>query len=257
MFSLSSSLRRSLPSVGCSILLFPFLAHAAQTSDFYLREEIPLPPGEVMEIGSIALMPEQKIAVTTRRGDLWICSGAYADDLTKVTWKKFAQNLHEPLGMFWKDGSLFLTQRPEVTKITDADNDGLADTFETICSDWGISGDYHEYAFGSEPDKNGDIWIVLCLTGSSRCRLRLARLGVRVTPDGKMIPTAPASARQAASDSIASATFSIPTTKASGTARPRSNGSNPAPSKAIPPATNSTNSPISPPRPMSPTNPAF
>jgi hypothetical protein len=171
-------------------LLFPLLADAAQTSDFYLREEIPLPPGEVMEIGSIALMPEQQIAVTTRRGDLWICSGAYADDLSQVTWKKFAQNLHEPLGMFWKDGALFLTQRPEVTKITDADSDGLADTFETICSDWGISGDYHEYAFGSEPDKNGDIWIVLCLTGSSGAAADWRGWCVRVTPDGKMIPTA-------------------------------------------------------------------
>ena len=171
-------------------LLFPLLADAAQTSDFYLREEIPLPPGEVMEIGSIALMPDKQIAVTTRRGDLWICSGAYADDLSQVTWKKFAQNLHEPLGMFWKDGALFLTQRPEVTKITDADSDGLADTFETICSDWGISGDYHEYAFGSEPDKNGDIWIVLCLTGSSGAAADWRGWCVRVTPDGKMIPTA-------------------------------------------------------------------
>ena len=142
------------------------LTHAANQSDFYLREEIPLPPGEVMEIGSIALMPEQKIAVTTRRGDLWICSGAYGDDLNKVTWKKFAQGLHEPFGMFWKAGWLYLTQRPEVTRLKDSTGSGVADTFETINSDWGIKGDYHEYAFGSDPDKNGDIWVVLCLTGS-------------------------------------------------------------------------------------------
>ena len=49
---------------------------APTTADFYEREEIPLPEGEVMEIGSIALMPEKKIAVTTRRGDLWICEGS-------------------------------------------------------------------------------------------------------------------------------------------------------------------------------------
>ena len=53
--------------------------------EYYLREEIPLPEGAVMEIGSIALMPEKKIAVTTRRGDLWICEGAYGEDLSKVT----------------------------------------------------------------------------------------------------------------------------------------------------------------------------
>ncbi|MEO5915303.1 MAG: hypothetical protein ABIS50_13805 [Luteolibacter sp.] len=171
------------------LLLTAAFAHAAQQSDFYLREEIPLPPGEVMEIGSIALMPDQKVAVTTRRGDLWICTGAYGSDLTKVTWKKFAQGLHEPFGMFYKDGAFYLTQRPEVSKIKDTDGDGLADTFETICSDWGIKGDYHEYAFGSTPDKNGDIWVVLCLTGSFTAESNWRGWCVRVTPDGKMIPT--------------------------------------------------------------------
>ncbi len=172
-----------------TLLFSAALANAATQSDFYLRQEIPLPPGEVMEIGSIALMPEQKIAVTTRRGDLWICSGAYADDLTKVTWKKFAENLHEPLGMFWKAGWLYLTQRPEVTRIKDSTNHGVADTFETVCSDWGINGNYHEYAFGSEPDKKGDIWVVLCLTGSFTADSDWRGWCLRITPEGKMIPT--------------------------------------------------------------------
>jgi glucose/arabinose dehydrogenase len=165
-------------------------AHAQQQSDYYLREEIPLPPGEVMELGSIALMPDQKIAVTSRRGDLWVCSGAYGDDLSKVTWKKFAEGLHEPLGMFWKDGWLYLTQRPEVTRIKDNDGDGVGDTFETLNSDWSIKGDYHEYAFGSEADKDGNIWVVLCLTGSFTADVPWRGWCVRVTPDGKMIPTA-------------------------------------------------------------------
>ena len=172
-----------------AFILTAAFAHAVQQSDFYKREEIPLPPGEVMEIGSIALMPEQKIAVATRRGDLWICSGAYGEDLSKVTWKKFAQGLHEPFGMFWKDGAFYLTQRPEVSRIRDSDGDGLADIFETLCSDWGIKGDYHEYAFGSTADKNGDIWVVLCLTGSFTAESDWRGWCVRVTPQGKMIPT--------------------------------------------------------------------
>jgi glucose/arabinose dehydrogenase len=158
-------------------------------SDFYIREEIQLPPGEVMEIGSIALMPEEKVAVTTRRGDLWICSGAYGDDLSKVTWKKFAHGLHEPLGMYWKDGSLYLTQRPEFSRIQDSDGDGEADVFETISSGWGVTGDYHEYAFGSRPDPNGDVWVTLCLTGSFNANTNWRGWTVRITPDGKMIPT--------------------------------------------------------------------
>ncbi|MEK6231514.1 MAG: hypothetical protein N2A42_06650 [Luteolibacter sp.] len=163
-------------------------ALAQQQSDFYLREEIPLPPGEVMEISSLALMPDEKVAVATRRGDVWICSGAYADDLSEVTWQKFAHGLHEPLGMYYKDGSLFLTQRPDFSRIQDTDGDSEADVFETISSGWGISGDYHEYAFGSRPDPNGDVWITLCLTGSFTANSNWRGWTMRITPEGEMIP---------------------------------------------------------------------
>jgi glucose/arabinose dehydrogenase len=159
-------------------------------SDYYIREEIPLPPNEVMEVSSIALMPDQKVAVATRRGDVWICEGAYGSDLSKVKWNRFAHNLHEPLGMFYKDGALILTQRPEVTRLVDTDNDGLADVFETLGSGWGIKGDYHEYAFGSPPDKNGDIWVALCLTGSMVAESQFRGWAMRVTPSGEVIPSA-------------------------------------------------------------------
>lgn len=162
---------------------------AAEQSDFYLREEIPLPPGEVMELGSIALMPDQRVAVATRRGDVWIVDGAYEDDLSAVRWTKFASNLHEPLGMFWQDDSLWLTQRPELTRITDTDGDDVADRFETIASGWGITGDYHEYAFGSRPDHDGNVWIALCLTGSFTSDSLYRGWALRVTPDGDVIPT--------------------------------------------------------------------
>jgi len=174
--------------VGCSMFLFTGLSHAGQ-EDYYLRQQIPTPPGEIMELGSIALLPDKQIAVASRRGDVWICKGAYDEDLSKVTWKKFATGLHEPFGMFAKDGSLFLTQRPEVTRLKDEDGDGIADTYETICDQWGINGDYHEYAFGTPPDKEGNIWVVLCLTGSGGAASDWRGWCMRVTPKGEMIPT--------------------------------------------------------------------
>ncbi|MGJ8676510.1 MAG: DUF7133 domain-containing protein [Akkermansiaceae bacterium] len=159
-------------------------------SEFYLREEIPTPKDEVMELGSIAIMPNKKIAVATRRGDVWICEGAYGDDLSKVSWSRFASGLHEPLGMFYKDGSLYLTQRPEITKLTDTNNDGKADLFETVNAGWGINGDYHEYNFGSDPDPEGNIWVVHCLTGSAKAESAWRGWAFRYSLDGKkMIPT--------------------------------------------------------------------
>ena len=178
-----------------TVMMIPFLALAAgqvgqaAQDDYYVREEIPTPPGVVFEVGSIAIMPEKRVAVTTRRGEVWVCEGAYGKDLSKVKWTLFAQGLHEPLGMYWKEGSLYLTQRPEVTKMTDTDGDLRADHFETVSQGWGINGDYHEYAFGSDPDQNGDVWVVLCLTGSGAAKSPWRGWCVRVTPEGKMIPT--------------------------------------------------------------------
>ncbi len=165
-------------------------AAEARQSEFYERIQIPTPAGEVCEVSSIALMPGKKLAIGTRRGDVWIAEGAYADDLSKIKWTKYASNLHEPLGMFWKGGSLYATQRPEFTRLTDKDGDGRADSFDTICSKWGINGDYHEYAFGSEPDRNGDVWVVLCLTGSFHAYSPWRGGCVRITPEGKFVPTA-------------------------------------------------------------------
>ncbi|MEY3958840.1 MAG: hypothetical protein RJA37_1443 [Verrucomicrobiota bacterium] len=165
-------------------------AAEARQQEFYERVEIPTPAGEVCEVGSIALLPGKKVAIGTRRGDVWVVEGAYDADLSKVKWTKYASNLHEPLGMYWKDGSLFAMQRPEFTRLTDRDGDGRADRFETICSKWGVSGDYHEYAFGSDPDKDGNVWAVFCLTGSFHAHAPWRGWCARITPDGKFIPTA-------------------------------------------------------------------
>lgn len=173
------------------LLFAPVLASAAPTmADFYLREEIPLPPGEVMEGSSIAIMDENRVALGTRRGDIWICHNAFAKDLTKVRWTRFTSGLHEPLGMSYQDGWFILTQRPDVSKIRDTDGDGRADEFRTIAAPWEIRGDYHEYAFGTDPDKEGSIWVVLCLTGSFTADSPWRGWCFRVTPDGESIPTA-------------------------------------------------------------------
>ncbi len=170
-----------------TLTLTAAFAHA----QYYQTEAIPLPKGEIIEVGSIALLPDQKIAISGRRGSIWIGSGCYDADLSKVTWTRFAQGLHEPFGMHWKDGSLYVQQRSEYTRITDKNGDGRADDFQNICDDWGVSGNYHEYSFGSSPDRNGDVWMVTCLTGSSGSGADWRGWGIRMTQDGVMHPEIP------------------------------------------------------------------
>lgn len=162
----------------------------AQENDYYTLTEIPIPKEIELEVGAIELLPNDQLAVATRRGEVYLVDNAYESPPDKVRFSLFAEGLHECLGLSYRDGWLFATQRPEVTRLRDEDGDGRADVFECVNADWGISGDYHEYAFGSRHDADGNIWVVLCLTGSSGSRADYRGWCVRVTPEGEMIPTA-------------------------------------------------------------------
>jgi len=148
------------------------------------------PEGVVLEVGGICLLPNGPLAVSTRRGDIYLVSNPFAKDPAKDSkFTLFAEGLHEVLGLAWKDGWLYATQRPEVTRLKDTTGDGRADRIETFCDGWDITGDYHEYAFGSPFDKDGNLWVVLCLTGSFTSNVPYRGWCVRIDKDGKLIPT--------------------------------------------------------------------
>ena len=156
--------------------------------DYYKLETYELPEGAVLEIGGLQYF-DGKLALSTRRGDIYLVENALADDIKQAKFKLFAGGLHEVLGLTQKAGWLYATQRGEVSRLKDEDGDGRADIVESVCDKWGITGDYHEYAFGSKFDKNGDIWVVLCLTGSFNSNIKYRGWCVRVSPDGTMTPT--------------------------------------------------------------------
>lgn len=172
-----------------AIALLLSLQAQATEDEVYPILRIPIPPGIVLEAGGIELMPDGRLAVATRRGDIYMIEGAFQNPPKEVKFTLWAGGLHEVLGIVHRDGWLWVTQRCEVTKIRDADGDGRADTFRTVSDAWGITGDYHEYAFGSRFDREGNLWVVLCLTGSFTSDAPFRGWCVRITPDGKMIPT--------------------------------------------------------------------
>ena len=158
-------------------------------NEYYKITSIPTPNGVVLEVGDFELMSDGRLAASSRRGDIYMFSDPTQADASQIQSKLFAEGLHEVLGLAQRDGALFATQRCELTKLTDDDNDGTADNFETVSDGWGINGDYHEYAFGSEFDANGDIWITLCLTGSFTSENEFRGWCLRVSPDGAVTPT--------------------------------------------------------------------
>jgi azurin len=148
----------------CTLLLLLTVSTFAQKNvvqsekDFYALKTVAIPDNVKLEVGGIAVMPDGRIAASTRRGEIWIIQNAYGNGQPHFT--RFASGLHEVLGLAYRDGAFYCTQRGELTKIEDKNNDGIADSYTPITL-FELSGNYHEYAYGPVFDKNGDMYVTL------------------------------------------------------------------------------------------------
>lgn len=125
--------------------------------DFYELRTLSIPENVKLEVGGLAVLKDGRVAVSTRRGEIWMIDNAYS---TQPHYTRFASGMHEVLGLSYRGGSFYCTQRGELTKITDTDNDGQADRYEPIYR-FDLSGNYHEYAYGPIFDKQGDMYVAL------------------------------------------------------------------------------------------------
>ncbi len=157
--------------------------------DYYPLLQLPIPEGVVLEASALEMMPNNKLAVASRRGDIYVVTNPLAETAEQMDFSLYASGLHEILGLSFHDGGLFTTQRCEVTKIVDLDQDDQGDLFQTVSDGWEINGDYHEYAFGSKVDKEGNTWVVLCLTGSFNSNVPYRGWCLRINKDGSVTPT--------------------------------------------------------------------
>ena len=132
---------------------------AAKEEDFFKINKVRSPEGTLLEVGGLCTLPNGDLAVTTRRGDIFIVENPTS---AKPYFRKFASGLHEVLGVAYKNGSLYVAQRGELTRLFDSNMDGKADVFETVYA-WPISGNYHEYSFGPKLAPDGSFFVTLNL----------------------------------------------------------------------------------------------
>ena len=139
-----------------AVLFFISTTPAASIVDHYEIETIPLPIGLDPQVGGLSVSPTGTLFACFHRGEVFTYNAEHKH------WHQFAFGLHEPLGIIAvSDREILVMQRPELTRLIDSDGDGAADVFETVTDDFGISGNYHEFAFGPVKDKDGDLFIGL------------------------------------------------------------------------------------------------
>ena len=161
-------------------------------SDFYEIVTVQVPEEVVLEASGLALLPDGRLMVCTRRGEVWIVDDAHADD-GRADFRLYAEGLQEPLGLLvHDDGWIYVGQRGEVSRMRDVDGDDQVDEIETVCDLWSISGNYHEYLFGPRLGPEGDLWITTNkpFGGEPFGRVDWRGFAHRIRLDGELSPVA-------------------------------------------------------------------
>jgi hypothetical protein len=164
-------------------------------SEYYAVSTIPIPEDIVLEVGGLDVMPDGRAVVCTRRGDVWLIAGADGPDPFDVKFTRFASGLHEPLGVAVRQErgqtAVYCVQRGELTRLVDSNGDDQADIYETFSDDWGVSGNYHEFAFGPKFDREGNAWVTLNVGFCGSLGKSIAAWrgwALKVNPAGEMTP---------------------------------------------------------------------
>jgi len=161
---------------------------ADREREYYKLINLPIPKNLVVEAGAFLTLPDKRIAIGTRRGDIYLLSGV-DEEKPEPRYELFAAGLDEIFGLAYKDGAFYVSQSCEMTRVTDRNNDGKADKFEVISDAWGYA-NYHEYAFGSKFDLQGNLYVALGLSSSYHSRALFRGWALKITPEGKTIPIA-------------------------------------------------------------------
>ncbi|CAZ97186.1 MULTISPECIES: sulfocyanin-like copper-binding protein [Zobellia] len=161
---------------------------AKKEAQFYSIVDVPIPKDVVLEVGGMTLTDDDKLGVSTRRGEVWVIDKPYSKS---PSYKRFASGMHEVLGLNYRDNSFYLAQRGELTKLEDKDNDGEADVYKTIYT-WPLSGNYHDYSYGPKFMDNGDMLVTLNLSwiGHGASLVKWRGWMLKITPEGEMTPIA-------------------------------------------------------------------
>ena len=129
-------------------------------AEAFALSQVEVPAGIDDQVGGLAFLADGRLAVAFHRGEVFIRQ-------TDGSWKQFAEGLHEPLGLLPDGkGALIVMQRPELTRLEDTNSDGKADRYRTLWDDFGMTGNYHEFAFGPARGPDGALYVALNLASS-------------------------------------------------------------------------------------------
>ena len=108
------------------------------------------PNGFTPKVGGMDFLSDGRLVISTwdAEGAVYILDGVQTGDPARITTKKVAVGLAEPLGLKVVDDTIFVMQKQELTQLIDHDGDEITDEYRTVANDWTTTGNFHEFGFG-------------------------------------------------------------------------------------------------------------
>lgn len=102
------------------------------------------------KVGGMDFLPDGRLVVSTwdAEGAVYVLDNVTSGDPEKITYKKIAKGLAEPLGIKVVDGDIYVLQKQELTRLVDNNGDDIIDEYHTVANSWKTSANFHEFAFG-------------------------------------------------------------------------------------------------------------
>ena len=117
------------------------------------------PWNALLYFSGLDFLPDGRLAACTAHGDVWLVDGLDAK-LERVTWRRFAAGLHQPLGLVVVDGKVLVAGRDGITRLHDDDGDGEADRYEAFQHDLVETGADHLFTLNLERAPDGGLFFI-------------------------------------------------------------------------------------------------
>ncbi len=155
-----------------------------------------------VRVADLAFLTDDRAAVVTYDGDVWLVDGLADAKLASLTWHRFASGLHEPLAIVAPGGVIQVATKNGVVRLYDRDGNGEADWFENF-SDLLIQAQTtRSFALDMAMGPDGSTYIsqggIVNRSGMAAGGEGTAQTGgiLRISPDGRSAQLIGAKARE-------------------------------------------------------------
>ncbi|WP_211267093.1 family 16 glycoside hydrolase [Nonomuraea candida] len=112
------------------------------------------PAGFEPQVSAMDWLLDGRLAIATwggsqtRLGEVYLLGNVTGQTSPeRVTTKRIASGLQEPMGITYVDGKLYVSEKSRLVELNDTDGDEVADHLRTVAT-WPFGGNFHEFAFG-------------------------------------------------------------------------------------------------------------